>query len=556
MPAENFTAKIIGKNFNDSTVIGVAGKSYANQQWGFADSTMLKASDLTNDRVSLGMLSLFENAKIVNVPVFSDALKNSNKILVPGMGGSFEYEVAMDIDKPIVVQDVEEGDHLGIDESTFCIKLSHPYSPGDILTYDPIDGVSVIVIEDAEVQDEGDGFVHTVKLFGRDRTAWFPKEKLTPGTEFCKIDHLIGEFGTQYSAPDVSGMSQSKVKLLYTLGDLRGVQIGLTAYAKTLTINGKESQALTDRINNMKAAYGGAEYFFVSKMNKAGEVISKKTQLQPIMEGLAMAELYKLTALGMMYNPGGTVTGINGTKKANEGLYHQLRRGHRFTYTNISELRALILRAADVIYQGTNIPIEKRMLKFKAGYDAYNLVREMFRDEWKNNTPIHVDQNSVPVPILDGSDRYNLNFRSFAIGTAFLAGIGNVEVIHDPSLDYDPWGDYLERGYNAGRSKRSWTLVMWDITDPMYSNVYDKSALPKGVTIDEKSKGNPNLYIVKPEGMPDFVYGRSDGFQLTAGHQYNRSQMGSEFTCASAMSGWIPDKGRVVLIEKLTTTEF
>ena len=46
----------------------------------------------------------------------------------------------MEIDKPCVVQNVEEGDYLGIDGSFFDIKLSHPFSPGDILTYDQVDG--------------------------------------------------------------------------------------------------------------------------------------------------------------------------------------------------------------------------------------------------------------------------------------------------------------------------------------------------------------------------------------------------------------------------------
>lgn len=556
MAKENFNGKIIGSNFNDSTVIGVIGSSEISTQFGSVDSVSLKASDFAEDRTSLGLLTLFENSKIVKVPFISDALKSSDKIYVNGFNGSFDYEIAMEVDKPIVVQNVEEGDYLGVDEATFCIKLSHGYNPGDILTYDPIDGVFVIVVEDAEVIDEGDGFVHTVKIAERDRTKWFPKEKLTPGTEFCKIDHVAGEYSTQFSAPDLAGLSQNKVKLQYTLGDIRGVQVGWTAYSDAIMINGKKAQSLTDRVNNAKNHYG-ADLFFMAKYNAKGQIIKDSVHVQPIMEGLAMAELMKLTAMGVMFNKGFTTTGINGSKRVNEGLYPQLRRGHRFTYSNISELRQYILTAADVIYQGTSIPVEQRILTFKAGFDANQLVREMFKQEFNNNNPIHVDQESLPVPILTGTDRYNLSFKSYAIGEAFLNGIGYVKIEHDPSLDYDEMGDYLERGYSGGRSKRSWTLVMWDISDSMYSNVFDPSVLPKGVTIDERSKGGKNLYIVKPKGMPDFGYGSSQGYMPTqAGQQYNRSQMGAEFSCSSSMSAWIPDKGRVVMIEKLSTTEF
>ena len=162
MAKENFNGKIIGSNFNDSTVIGVIGSSEISTQFGSVDSVSLKASDFAEDRTSLGLLTLFENSKIVKVPFISDALKSSDKIYVNGFNGSFDYEIAMEVDKPIVVQNVEEGDYLGVDEATFCIKLSHGYNPGDILTYDPIDGVFVIVGGDELM----DGFVMLVGVVG------------------------------------------------------------------------------------------------------------------------------------------------------------------------------------------------------------------------------------------------------------------------------------------------------------------------------------------------------------------------------------------------------
>ena len=226
MGKENFNGQFIGANFNDSTVIGVTNKSYIQSQFGYLDSVALKASDYVDDRTSLGMLELFENARIVNVPFIKDALKNSDKIYVNGIRGSFDYEIAMEIDKPCVVQNVEEGNYLGIDGSFFDIKLSHPFSPGDILTYDPVDGEQVIVIEDSEVVDEGDGYVHTVQLVTRDRSKYFPSSKLKPGTEYVKIDHIAGEFDSQYSAPNMMGLAQNSVKLQYTLGDYRAVQVG------------------------------------------------------------------------------------------------------------------------------------------------------------------------------------------------------------------------------------------------------------------------------------------------------------------------------------------
>ena len=556
MGKENFNGQFIGANFNDSTVIGVTNKNDIQSQFGYIDSVALKASDYVDDRTSLGMLELFENARIVNVPFIKDALKNSDKIYVNGIRGSFDYEIAMEIEKPCVVQNVEEGDYLGIDGSFFDIKLSHPFSPGDILTYDPVDGEQVIVIEDSEVVDEGDGYVHTVQLVTRDRSKYFPSSKLKPGTEYVKIDHVAGEFDSQYSAPNIMGLSENSVRLQYTLGDYRAVQVGYSAYADVLTVNGKEASFLTERIQKMQDRLGG-DYFFVGQVNpKSGKLLKNTVRVQPIMEALAMAELMKLTAMGMMFDRGATITGINGSKIINEGLYHQLRRGHRFIYKNVNELRQYIQRAAEIIYHGTSIQIHDRRMVFKAGFNAHNLVRELFKEEFKNTTPVHIDQEALPVKILSGNDRYNLQYQSYAIGEAFLNGIGTVRVEHDPSLDYDSFGDYISRGYSAGLSKRSWTLVMWDISDPMYSNIFDRSVFPKGVEIDNASQGTSNLYIVKPKNVPDFSYGSTNGPVFEQGFTYSRPQPGREFTCMSSMSAWIPDKSRVVMIEKLETNDF
>jgi len=97
---------------------------------------------------------------------------------------------------------------------------------------------------------------------------------------------------------------------------------------------------------------------------------------------------------------------------------------------------------------------------------------------------------------------------------------------------------------------------MYDISDPMYSNVLDRSVFPKGVDIDNKSKGTSNLYIVKPKNVPDFSYGSTNGPVFESGFNYSRPKPGREFTAMSSMSAWIPDKSRVVMIEKLETNEF
>jgi hypothetical protein len=277
----------------------------------------------------------------------------------------------------------------------------------------------------------------------------------------------------------------------------------------------------------------------------------------PLMQSMAIAELMKMTAAKLMFAKGGLVQGINGSKIINEGIYHQLRRGHRFVYKNIVELRNYIQRAAEIIYHGRPIQIHERRLVFRAGFQAFNLVRELFKEEFKNTAPIPIDQKALPVNVLSGNDRYNLVYNSYAIGEAFLNGIGMVRVEHDPSLDFDMFGDYIERGYSQGFSKRTWTLVMWDISDPYYSNLQDKSVQVKGAEYDTRSNPTKNLYMVRPKDTPIFSYGEANGFSLgQQGQNFNPYLNGKQFMAASALSAWIPDKSRVVMIEKEETREF
>ena len=557
MPSENNTfGKIIGSNFNDGQVIAVTNKESLSKKFSTVDNLFLKEEELMDDRTNLGMIRSFENRRIIKTPFMSEALLNHDNIYVNGMRGSFTYDIEMDFDKPVVVHNVEEGDYLGVDGSYFDIKLSHPYRQGDILTYDPIDGEQVVVAEDSEVIDEGDGFVHTVQLTTRDKTKWFPKEKLVSGTEFMKVGAVQGEYTEQFSSIDLMGMERNKVTMQYTLGDFMGVEVGISRYGEAATIDGKRVNWLAERINRMQEMYGGDLMLF-GKLTEQNKVDPNQVKVMPLVKAMVIAELMKSTAMKLMWAKGGLVTGINGSKIINEGIYPQLRRGNRFVYKNIAELRNYIQRASEIIYHGRPIQIHDRRLVFRAGFQAFNLVREMFKEEFKNTVTIPIDQQALPVNILEGSDRYNLAYKSYAIGEAFLNGIGNVRVEHDPTLDFDNYGDYIERGYSQGFSKRSWTLVMWDISSPEYSNLQERNVQVKGAEYDTMTTPDKNLYMVRPKEMPAFSYGEANGFSLMQqGQNFNPMLNGSQFRAASAMSAWIPDKSRVVMIEKEETRDF
>lgn len=538
------------KQIGGHQVIGIASSKEV-KDISHIDSRLLHNMDYKLTRNNLGMLNLFENTQIVRVPFLKNIMQSNDYLYTNGRRGSLTWEVPLDMEYPTIVDNIEDGEYLGIDGLPFKLKTSHPFRPGDIITYDYYDGVQVSVIEDSEVVDDGNGFIHQVTINSKDRTAYYPISKIVPGTQMFKVGSTLGEYSTSAWSGIVGGGTPKKVTLEHQIGSPQGVEVSYTDFANSISINGQSNSNITE--NLLARAYQMGEavqdkeggFIFTGTKKKNGQIRVEK--VEKLYKLLAMAELYKMTATRLMFAHGATITGLNGAKRVNEGVYTQLRRGHRFTYRNEIELEAMMRQASDVIFSNVPVPIEHRELKFKAGRRAYDLVRQIFKEAFQSTFPIFVDQSAVPVKLLEGKDRYNLTYQSFAIGKAFINGIGNVEIEHDSSLDYD-FGDVIIRGYSGGLSKRSFSMCIWDVTDPMYTNVYNKSLIPKGVEVDQRAEGK-NLYLIKAKNTPDVSFGTQTGRVTGQNVQSSMQHMGETFWCVSQLDALIPDLSRVVLIE-------
>jgi hypothetical protein len=202
------------------------------------------------------------------------------------------------------------------------------------------------------------------------------------------------------------------------------------------------------------------------------------------------------------------------------------------------------------------VSVEERKLTFKGGFEIVQAIKQLYKAEFENHFPIPLEAVALPQPLLVGSSLNDVQLRTMVITTAFLNGIGNVTIEHDPSFDYD-FGDFVSRGFVGvgGRSKRTWSMAIWDAASSEYSNALDKDMLPKGASLDPNSLGG-NIYLVKPEGLPDINtsrrIGRTEGTNVNAVLDY----MGEEFAVWGAMSGWIKDLGRVVLVEKADSADY
>jgi len=544
------------KQFNNGTLIASVPKSTVRDM-SFTDLSLLRDTFKEN-RKHLGTLKLFKELNLTNMPLIEELTKNKNYIYVDGVQGSFTWDVLLGAKFPEVVEDIEEGEFLGIDGGTFHIKLTYPFRQNDILTYDPVDGVQVLVVGE-EVVDTGDGHVHEVQLVSNNRDDYFPKSKLQAGTLFGKIDNIIGEYDKQFSGIDAA-ISNAKATLEFRLGGVRGVEVAWTTFSKSVKFgNGENMQQHQSTLNSieMQMKKWQAQIGDLLAYGKAlGNGNMQVRQIDGLLETLAMAEIYKMTATGLMFNQGATITGGVASKKINEGLYPMMRRGHRFTYSHKGELRSMLVQAANVVFANTLIKMEDRQLTFKCGYEAFYAIMDLYKKEFEERLPIPLEALALPKPIITGSDLNALTLHTMRFTNVFLNGIGYVTVEHDPSFDYD-FGDYVSRGFVGvgGRSKRTWSLAIWDAANSMYSNAMDSDMLPKGATIDPASMGG-NIYLVKPENISDINtsrrVGRIEGQNIAASLDY----MGEEFAVWSSLSAWIKDLSRVVLIEKTDSADY
>jgi hypothetical protein len=540
-------------SYNNSAVVSIMPKSQLKNV-NFVDSSLLGSLDPSMLSHNLGLVNLLQSRQIIKVPLLSEIFANKDIIEVNGEKSHFEYETLMDVEYPTVVQAVTEGEKLGLGGVPFKIKTSHVFKQGDVLLVDYYDGLQLHVVEGEEIVDEGDGYVHTVELNIKDPDAYFQASLLVKGTRITRGFSTMGEYSENAWSGIQGGGVPTKVKHRFNISSPQGIEVNYTAAAMSINMGeGKDMSHIQEYLLRKAKGMGDINlatdpaYLVIGKKVEGNKQVVQK--VEKLMSILALGELAEMQATRMMFAQGATYTSIKGAKRVNEGFYPAMRRGHRFTYSNTTELKEVLKRASDVVFQQNQYtPMELRRIKMRGGFEAVTLVRQIFKEQFISTNPLFLDQKAVPVPILTGTDRHNLTYDTFTIGEAFIAGIGKLKIEHDPSFDYD-YSDIIQRGYQRGRNKRSWSLAIFDISDSNYSNAFDASLLPNGVSVMEGSK-NKNFFAVKNKNAPAISYGYETGRVNGENVRSMRTSRDETFYAQTQLDPFILDYGKVVLIER------
>lgn len=508
-------------------------------------------------RKHLGLVNLFATSHQQATPFLKD-LFESAAVLEVAEGQSITYDLPVDRTeiKCYTAEDTSaEVDYPGIDGGIFAIVLSNEFTKGDILGYDPVYGQQVMVSTEHEVEQVGENFRHYVTLQTNDKKKYFPKEKLKAGIEYVKISHKLNEFGTDYSSLTLSKGASGTITNEFLLSDPRGIETFITAKASRMKSAGL-TQFTSDqatKIGDQIEALGGKNMMFYAKKDANGKLVPG--MIGSTLEYLALMELTQMETNELLFARAATVSDANGVKRVNEGVWHQIRRGKLIKYSRQGGITLdHIYEAVSYIYQGSQIPVGQRSVKFKAGWLAKQNMEQLFREHAMlqlNGLPAGMlgADTQLPGKVFSGA-MDNLAMANIAITSVQFPNVGTVTVEHDPSLDYLPSTDRYSAGfYSDGLAHTSNSLVIWDITKPEYANL---NKVKNASLVDGGTK-QANIYYVKPEGASHVTYGYEQGRMANEGQfqnvQSSLKQMGKTFWAHSQSSALVLDTTRYVTIE-------
>lgn len=539
------------------------GKEVSKYFQGYMDNASLRTwyeEDPNNNH--LGLMSFWNKQDREKKPVglFDELLASKSVIEVNGQEGRFTYSIPIKERKGIYTEtDMSAQEYPGIDGSIFYITLNREFAPGTVLTYDDFDGQQIVVAEEEDVLPTGTGYKHPVVLNTQNKSDFFDASLLGRGIEYFEVGHGVSEYGTKFAQVQMPD-SPGSMKFEFRLGSAMGVESYVTAKAASASMaDGVTTQHTKDYVNKIKQemdSNGYGEYAVRMDLAPDGTPMPSTANIGLTMEHLTEKYLHKLMGTKLMFQSAGEIRTTNGVLRFNEGLWKQARRGRIIEYGRPGAItRQHIREATEYVFRTKpDMQFENRRVKFKCGMQAFYNVLEIFKEEVNaqvSNLAALLGADRVLADNPVSGDLKNLKLEAVRFTDVYIPQIGQVEIEHDPSLDYGLRGDRFERGMQPhGMAHTTHTMVIWDVTDQSYSN--NMSEIPQGANLVEGGNANSNIFLVKPEGA--LIHsGRSTGrydsrrsSDIMAANKY----MGEEyFAWAAGLDVWMPDPSKIVMIE-------
>jgi hypothetical protein len=482
-------------------VVGETSSFYRNAIGKFTDSNHLYSlyneSPQTYDR---DIIDLFNQTKLYSND-FLNLLTSSDPFFLTSHSDSFTYKIRKGVEYPKVIENLASAiNKPGVDGMEFSLVFDRKiFVHGDRISAHRIEQNALLYVT-KDPEPYGKGYKYTFTVTGGDADAFVPQTFLAVGTEYFKIDNIIGEFDTKLSG---LGLTDGEMEVMHTLGESFGVEHTVTEWAEMRQLvdgNGKKfSVPLNkDREGNPK------DITFIGKTTAGRE---GKPQLLDLRWAKTIDLMLKKEMLDMKVNKliwgrSGVVPGQSGqsTTLVGSGLYEQMEQGNVVKY-NRGEFGVNLLRTVfgDLFYRRRTFSERKvTIYTNEAGMDLINstLQKELF------NQGFQIDPASAGM--LHGINQ-NKPSMNLGLGYAFdhflTTETGMVNFKHMPALD-DPMGN-LE--YGPGK-KSAPMFMVFDVSEGA-----DGAGAPQRIR-EIRHKGAPSMTWGYEQGtVSPFGFGSMQG---------------------------------------------
>jgi hypothetical protein len=499
---------------------------------------------------NLGLVTPFNQYGLVNTPILNMINVKKSALYLDNVEGKFRFQMPYKRGLPYIVDTHYTTDisQPGIDGARFIIKLSEPYTNGDVISTDLRNSPSLVVTE-AEVVYEQDGWLHTVEVASQNRkNTFYSKKWLKPGSQFIKIDHAIDEYSSQGSSVTSQRLGWLEMEANLGSGE-RKVEHWITLQGSLMAL------AAEDKLKSkIQGSYDlnsiGSILTFFNKDLKGKNIAGSGSWLATI-DAMVMSELMNMQEMSFMWGKGGEVR-VSGRKtvKLGLGIYEQLRTGNRITYSRGKLNLDLIDSAIANLYRGTGIPVEDRRTTLEVGSGFLNEISKLIQLEAtsKNIGIINSDQ----LGIVSGKDPMNLTF-GFRFTSLRFPNAGLVEFRINQSLDTEYGLRNTDRLYGEFPDY-SYSAMILDVTDARASNSakkFEKNDIRNATDWNKDS----NFYLVKPRAASEDYWGyiagsvSPYGLKRTKGGLHASNRPGYGMFAYNFGNVWVKDPSRTLLIE-------
>ena len=490
--------------------------------------------------MDLGPVDLWAMTQKVEMPLYQMAsFGGKNTILVNHPRGEYRWQTPISQDLPFSMGALGQTTGIGIDGTTFKIKLSQrAFGHGDIITYDKYNGLELYITAD-DIIPSGEGFIYTVQLVNNDNSVGLNTDYLAAGTKYFRKGSARGEYGERFS--DIQTGSGFREFYNFVGGAEAHVHYSISSRADLMLkggLNADGTVPVTEIWRNFNADSTDPSISsidqLVASMGKAGakKAFESGQLTRTFMTNLEAAHLSKIAndiETYLMWGKGGRIKQDGPDDiRLSVGLWSQLDNSFKRVYNKSSFSLDMFKSELYNFYQGKvefKGPDPQRKLVVQTGIGGMQLINKAIAEEVFTSGLVQ-DASNVGAVTGKGMDLdFGFAYTSFTI--PFLA---NVKFVLNPAFDNLHTND-IENPLIDGRPLSSYSFIIFDITD----------------------QGNDNIYLLKlswdnqlkwfyQNGTMDYM-GRSQGFASVGNFNGYRVYMSQTMPAI-----WVKDPTKVLKI--------